>query len=502
MSKIKLRKKSFQWHLWLAWIAAFALCAFIVSGLTHPLLAWTGPQSKAFMPPKAVMQADQVNAIKDILQQHQIDQAIMVKLVPSEQGVVLQVTEHNDQPRRYFALDTNAELLDFDRQQAQWLARYYALGGGADVAVKDIQFQTEFDSAYPWVNRLLPVYKVTFDHDDGLSTYVYTEINALAGLSNHYKTRVQSVFRALHTWAWLDRFDNVRIIILACLLISIIAMTLTGFALVLLLKKRPVMTRKARLHRYLAYGLWLPLLFFSVSGFWHLLHAAYSDVQRGLKLGEPMSLSALSKAPPVADLPTMPLNQISLVQHDETLLYRLSVAPKRQQKKSPASSGEHAHHDMSATEQRQARFDGQPTEQGSYYYAASSGQAISLTDKELATAIAAKQLDLQAEQVLDTQLVKRFGPHYDFRNKRLPVWQITFDSELGDRAFIDPATGMLVDRLVDLDRYEAYSFSFLHKWNFLTPFMGRQWRDVVVVIVLLLTLLLTGLGFAMRLRHR
>lgn len=502
MSKISLRKNSFQWHLLFAWAAGFALLAFCISGITHPILSWTGPQSSAFMPPRAVMQANQVNVINDILNKHNIDQAIVVKLVPSEQGVVLQVTEHNDQARRYFDLSNFAELPNYDVKHAEWLARYYALGGDTSVKVRKIEFQTEFDNSYPWVNRLLPVYKVTFDNDQNLSTYVYTEINALAGLSNQYKTIMQAVFRNLHTWSWLNGVDYARILIMACLLLSIIAMTLTGIALVLLLKTRKKMPLKARVHRYLAYFLWLPLLGFSISGFLHLLQYGFADTHRGLKLGDPISLTALQNASPISNLPTAPLNQISIVSHQGQLAYRLGVAPQSTHHKKPSGGGEHAHHDMSAKETRIARFDGQATEQGGLYYSVLAGEEITINDRDVAVSIAAKQLNVDPSQLIDAQLIKHFGLHYDFRNKRLPIWQITFDTELGDMVFIDPATGTLVDRLVDQDRYEGYSFSFLHKWNFLTPFIGRQVRDIIMAIVLLLIMIFVGVGLTMRQRNR
>ena len=505
MSKVIIRKKSFHWHLLFAWVAGFALLAFCISGITHPLLSWTGPQSSAFMPPRAVMKADQVNVINDILSKHNITNAIVVKLVPAQAGVVLQVTEHNDQARRYFDLNSFNELIDYDIKQAEWLARYYALGGDPTVPVKEVHFQTEFDNSYTWVNRLLPVYKVTFDNDENLSTYVYTEINALAGLSNTYKTRLQAVFRNLHTWSWLNGVDNARILIMALLLLSIIAMTLTGIALVLLLKARKKMPLNSRIHRYLAYGLWLPLLMFSTSGFYHLLHYGFSDTHRGLQLGDSISLEQLKSAAEIEALPQAPLNQISVVQHEDQLAYRLSIAPKpRQHKKAQAAKGggEHAHHEMSDKETRNARFDGQPTEQGGLYYSVLSGKKIATNDQNVAIRIAAKQLNVDPTKFVDATLVKRFGLHYDFRNKRLPVWQVTFDSELGDMAFVDPATGILVDRLVDLDRYEGYSFSFLHKWNFLTPFIGRQVRDIVMAILLLMIMLFVGLGITMKIRQR
>jgi len=496
-SKAKLRVKSFKWHVALVWVGGFALLSYIISAATHPLLAWTGPQSTAFRPPAATMQADQLTQIGPILKQYGVQNAIMIKLLPSQNGVLLQVTHNADQPRRYFDLDTATELPDHDEQQALWLARYYALGGDTSVPVKSIEFQTEFDDAYPWVNRLLPVYKVTLDNDEKLNVFVYTEINALAGISNSYKTKVQSIFRNLHTWSWLSGFENVRIILIAFLMLCIFAMTLTGVGMIFLIRRRNNMTRNARVHRWIAVVLWVPLLGFSISGFWHLLHYGFSDVHRGLELGKPFSLAALDSAATVDGLPEQALNQISLIEYQNQLFYRLSLANGSAVEPAKESGGDHAHH-SSDKQQREARFNGQATEAGGLYYLVSSGEKASINDQEVAIDIASKRLDLKASLVQKAQLVTHFGPHYDFRNKRLPVWQIDFDSKLGDKVFIDPATGMLVDRLIDLDRYEGYSFSFLHKWSFLTPFTGRMWRDVIVVVVLGLVFLLVILGLIMR----
>lgn len=113
---------------------------------------------------------------------------------------------------------------------------------------------------------------------------------------------------------------------------------------------------------------------------------------------------------------------------------------------------------------------------------------------------AGQQLGLDKALITDTQIITRFGAHYDFRNKRLPVWRIDYDTPKGDKVFIDPATGMLVDRLVNTARYEGYSFSALHKWSFLTPFTGRKTRDVMIVIILSLAVISTILGYIMLIR--
>ena len=64
----------------------------------------------------------------------------MVKVVPAESGVLLQVTEHPDQPRRYFDLDNGVELQDYDEKHAIWLARYYT--GIKDAPVRKVVVST------------------------------------------------------------------------------------------------------------------------------------------------------------------------------------------------------------------------------------------------------------------------------------------------------------------------------------------------------------------------
>jgi len=503
LKKVMIRKRSFQWHIMLAWVAAFALLGFTLSAITHPILVWTGPQSTAFRPPQAVIEAQHINNVKEVLTQHQISQAVVAKLVPSKQGVLLQVTENTQQPRRYFDLQSATELPNYDQQHAVWLARYYALGGDESVPVRNVTFQTEFDSAYPWVNRLLPVYKINFDTEQNLSAYIYTEINALGSLGSDYKTRLQSIFRTLHTWSWLDGFEYARVIIMAGLLLSLFAMTLTGLALIMTLKSRANMTRKSRWHRTIANIVCLPILAFCISGFWHLLHnmqldgnAQYDTQVSGLQLGLPINLSKLNA---VEQLPKTALNQLSVIEHKGELFYRMSLPVKPQTRQTkPAVSPEHAHHEKPT---RNARFNGQKSERGGRYYSATNGKQVALNDKDVALDLALMHLNLNESDLGNSRLVTRFGPNYDFRNKRLPVWQFDFNSENGDTLFVDPATGAIVDSINNSDRYEGYSFSFLHKWNFLTPFIGRQWRDAIITLILLLTITMTGLGLIMRLKR-
>ncbi len=491
MPKLKstILKNSISGHKWLGWVGGLALLIFGLSALLHPLMTWTGPKAASFYPPRAVMKAEYAGAIPRILAQNNITAALMVKIVPAENGALLQVTEHNDQPRRYFDLDSGLERADYDQSHALWLARYYT--GLTDAGVKDIHFQNEFDHAYPWVNRLLPVYRITFDTDDNRTAFIYTELGALGNLTNDRKTAMQTVFRLLHTWSWLDNLPYARPLIMLVFLLSLFGLALTGMAMVFLLKHRKIPDQKRRWHRLISYLVWIPLLGFTASGTYHLLQYAYGgETQRGLKLGAPISISAENfgtNSDWLSPYQNTKLNAISLVQSpDGNLLYRLGIPQGKAGQKVT----------------RAERFDGTPIEKTALYFDAKTGEEASVSDKDMAFAYAEKYMGLPADKIIHSELVTRFGPDYDFRNKRLPVWRVDYASDNDDILFIDPASGILVDRAINTERLESLSFSFLHKWNFLTPMIGRMARDILIVVILCFALGGTVFGYTMLLKQR
>ncbi|MEP3476807.1 MAG: hypothetical protein ABJN57_11350 [Hyphomicrobiales bacterium] len=496
--KASLVRSSTKLHKWLGWTGGLALLFFAISGITHPLMTWTGPKAASFFPPQVKVSSEHAAQIPKILKKNNIDRANMAKIIPSKDGALLQVTQSNEAPRRYFDLATGVEKLNYDQKQAIWLARYYS--GLKSTPIKSITFQTEFSSAYPWVNRLLPVYRVEFEIPDSKTTFIYTELGALAGITNNWKTSVQSVFRTFHSWAWLDDFEYARVFLMMMFLLSLLGMAITGIALIFMIKKRSILDGRRKWHRALSFAIWLPLFLFTASGIYHLLHSSFGDNHRGLKLGQPIDLSASRFGENLSWLEEFKgkaFNSLSLVEgitngaKTPRLLYRISI-PKG--KPGQAVS-------------RSKRFKGMATEKQSFYFDALTGEKAKLNDKELndkdmALYIAKTQLGFSAEQLQQTKLVTHFGPHYDFRNKRLPVWRLDFDTPKGDKLFIDPATGMLVDRLVNLDRYEGYSFSLLHKWNFLAALIGREKRDIVISVILIAAIGFTFLGYLMLFKRR
>ena len=501
-------------HRLLLWPALLALVAFVLSGFMHILMTWTGPQTTVTKLPSQSIAVEQVQALPAVLEKHHINEAIIIKLVPSPQGSLLQVTQSRQASRRYFDLRSGEELPGYDEVQARWLANYYRAGvqHDGDGAIKTVSLQTVFDKDYPWVNRLLPVYKVVYEGDDILTLYVHTESLALASISNNWKQQLQNIFRQFHTWHWLENFPQARIAVMMILLSSLFAMVAMGITLLSLLRRSQLQESTRRWHRALAYVVCIPLFGFVASGSYHLLYSEYATTVRDFNLSRPLLLSpdnqALGKTVAPLPPPGQSLNSIALIRIGDQFYYRSSIA------ENPAASGEHDHHNahshLSDNKIRQQRFDGINTEQSGNYMAVFKDAVASplndetLDDEKVARLLAMDYLGLAADNILAVEKITRFGPDYDFRNKRLPVWRVVVTTETAqqDILFIDVASGLLVDRVSPASRLEGYSFSILHKWNFLTGLIGREKRDALMVLVLSLALLLAVMGLILRLKSR
>lgn len=488
IKRTTLIRFSARWHRAMAWAGGSILLLFVLSGATHILMTWTGPQQSQFFAPTLQLPAGYAANVGAILQQHRIQHAATVKIVAAEKGPLLQVAEtpHGDvsagSTKRYFDLETLNEVANHDPAQAIWLARYYT-GATGDVAA--VTLQTQFDNAYPWVNRQLPVYRIEFAGNEGLTAYIHTETASLASLTNHYKTVLQAIFGIAHTWNFLDDVDALRVALITAALGSSCLLLSCGLVMIVAIKRRSIINTQRRWHRRIAIATWLPLLLFSVSGLYHLYQNALGENSRGLRNAAVLAVNADR----FGDMTTLfgahenqLANAVSLVQGpDQRLYYRIAMAPAA----GPVS--------------REQRFVGQPQQLDGMFINAANGDNASLTDAELSRYYAARFFAVDAATLSVGTKITHFGMDYDFRNKRLPVWQFEHD---GTAIFVDPASAAIVDVVTPPLRYESWSFSVLHKWNVLVPLLGRGGRDVLLTAVLTMALSLAAIGLLLARRRK
>ncbi|AOL22102.1 PepSY-associated TM region [Erythrobacter litoralis] len=526
---MSLKNRSARWsnskHRWLALVGGISLLVWGLSGLTHIAMVMFGPQQAQFMPPAAEVEFTDARPISETLAANGIAQAVAVKTVPSPDGKALwQVTEEPMAERRYFAPSDGREITGGDRTQAEFIARHFL---ATDREVLSVSLQTEFDADYPWVNRLLPVWKVEFAGDDRLTAYVHTETSSLAAVNNSTKEALQTAFRVFHTWEWVPQgMDWLRVVVIGLMVASLLALAVTGIAMLVTVRRKKRAPGAKGWHRMAGYVLALPLIMFSASGIYHLVQSALVPPASQLRMGEPVNVA--SGAWPVerdwaALSQGRDITSVALVEGGAgEPLYRIGLKP------APGSmgGGEHDHdggekadgmagHDhasMMASEAeaapvtddeiREARFTGIRPDGPAIYLDAATGEVVEEGDRDLALAVARRFSGASDGTVARMELVTRFSHEYDFRNKRLPVWRVDYGEPVNATLFVDTGAGVLVDRVADWEKPERWVFGMIHKWNFLFP-LGRLGLNVTVAgFVIALIALMAILGLRMDLAHR
>lgn len=505
-------------HKAMAYLSALALLCWGLSGVLHPLISTFGVQQAVFMPPQIRLNLQDAKPIDRILREAQVAEARSIRVVAGqvpggETQSMLQVTEQAFQPRRYFDLKTGQEIPGQDLNQAVFLARHFLRINQEEPS--QTEWIDKFSTEYPSVNRLLPVYKVSFEGRNGLHAYIYTETNSVAGVSDTPKQWAQTAFQWFHTWSWLpEGAETMRILLMSCLLSGLLGMGLSGLSMLVLVRRKRAAkssghgssSRTLLVHRFAAGLLVLPVLGFAGSGIYHLWVMGWPGSDPVIRLPEPLTTADLQdglQAPITENWNTwtkgLEVNALSIVANpgsSSELYYRLGLKLNTMGQGIPILPDQIRH----------ARFSGTPVSGPALYLDARTGQPARMDDKTLALLWAQKYAGQSSDAIEQAKLVTRFGGDYDFRNKRLPVWQIDVKapnpSSEGSSLFIDTSTGVLVDVTPNNQKPERWSFNTLHKWNFMAP-LGRNTQNLATGLTALLAVIfLAGLGFRLKFKSR
>jgi hypothetical protein len=460
----------YKWHLRLGVIAGVAMIVWAASGLIHPLLSFTGIKPAAFSPPPETVVVEGAKAPSTL----SFENVTALRLVSVEGTPHYQVTLQNQAERLYFNAVTGAPVPTADAERAQALARHYS--GEKTATVLSSTLQTVFDKNYPPINKYLPVWRVAFDRPDGLVVYVDTFEDKLGSINTPYKQTLLWLFQNIHTLKFLEESaEGVRLGIITCAMLVILAMACLGIALLGVLR-RPHSPKGVRgVHRRLAWVVWLPVLAFSSSGLFHLW------VQSTTK---PVTLV---QAPWInlASVTSLPIGietamDIRLSNTPAGLLWRVEM-PLVEVKKS-SGDNPHAHHTS------------KPEKIKTQYFSVDTGALLPMADSEIALAIA------QQETGKPT-LVPMFSPEYGFANKRLPVWRVETPDGL---VFVDAKAGLVAARVSLLHKAELWSFSNLHKGQFFDKLLGitHTQRDGIMAGIAVLVLIMSGVGLWLHQRRR
>lgn len=488
-----------RYHRWLGLMAALPLMLWGLSGLSHPLMSRLQPPPAATTPPTALQPAlseterQALPPLATLLADYGIVQLQAARLLSWQGRPVWQLTVPGQAERVYVDAREGGVLADVDRRLAEALAAHFA--GQPLKGVLRSELVTEFSADYPAVNRLLPVWRVDFNRDDGLRAYVETAPARLTTLDDDRKALWAGIFRQLHSWGFIAT-EALRETLMALFLLSAFAAALGGLWLYGCYWRQPAHGVRARPlrrgHRLLGVVAGLTTLTFTGSGLLHLLlidKTAQALPQPAA--AEPLPVVALTASP--GAVPLQPGDGLQLLALEGEPVWRISPPPAELVGRGahtglPAGPGHagHAGHGGASASTMPSRDD--------HYVVANTGRLLAQGARRHAAHLASRLSGRPVEDAQDIERITRFEGEYGFINKRLPVYRVRYGGPAPETLYVEPATGVQAAVVRSPQRFEGYVFAWLHKWQWLP---SRNWRDALTAAFALLNVLVAALGLAL-----
>jgi hypothetical protein len=355
--------------------------------------------------------------------------------------------------------------------------------------VSNVSELKAFDNEYQYINRLLPVYRVSFDRPDGIRVYVETAHDRYAFAIDNRRAVFEGIFRILHTWGWLDLLGKGKLVVMLFIVLLALSTTLLGIYLFFTTKSKKgkgnSLVKARRNHRSLAIVASLFTLMWTFSGSYHLISKFTDDTRDNYFIKDHF---AADKA--VLDLPGLqamlpgPITNIGLVRIDGIDYWQVYTKPASSTK-SPKDLMKDKTEPMAPV----------------YYVNTTDHTLLPDGDAKYADWLATKFSQYPEGAIRSTTPVTDFTAEYNFTDKRLPVWKISYDRNHHERFFVETSSGRLSKSVNDPGLLEGYSFAFLHKHEFM-GWGGKTAKDASTLFWAFMQILLIVLGLILYFKYR
>ncbi|WP_220764451.1 PepSY domain-containing protein [Flavobacterium sp. UMI-01] len=490
----KLKKNLYKWHRTLGIITIIPVIFWCISGLMHPIMAhWFKPTIAHEKLEATAIDSTQIKlTLYEVLQKNKIETFKNFRLVSFNGSTYYQVKTSAPNEVLYFNAFDGTELKNGDRLYAEWLSRYFL--DDQKSTITDIQLQTTFDTEYKYVNRYLPVWKLSFDRDDTMDVYVETTSSKLATYNPTSRKAQLWIFDTFHNWNFLESITNKTIqISLMLLLLGIITFSALSGVVIYgffwnVFKKTTVTDNESKFrkhHRKIGIAVSLVTLTFAFSGGYH-----------ATKKLEPYTLDKMVYAP---DFKTTDFSTtMATIKPDSTWAnYSVIQFNKKsylQVQLLPNEDGEsHNKYIDCKTGIEDKTIEKQYAVFLANIFAKMKASHQEETPADCCDVVNTASCIKDASLIKTSYLYQFDNREYGFVNKRLPVIQMSYDTLDKTTFYIEPTTSRLAAFVTNADRLEGYSFAILHKFLFM-DWAGKNIRDLVMALSALGVLVVSLLG--------
>ncbi|OLY91488.1 PepSY-associated TM region [Cnuella takakiae] len=471
------RRNAYRWHRITSLIVALPILLWTISGLLHPVINSSKPQVRnQSLPPTAIDTTRISLPLQQALQQNGIQYIHNFRIVKLYEVFYYQVQQPGIDTPTYINCASGTTLLNGDRNYAAYLAHqflYAKLKGGTKqgghhhaaaasilpasfgtaqqplgkARIKSVQLLTHFDSEYKASNKILPVYRVTFDRADSIRLYIETPADRLVLAIDQRKAWFTQFFSITHSWSFLNGMGKMKSIWLGGFSLLCFASGVLGFYVYnITSKKKSSKGRPAAktAHRVMGNVFMLTTLLYAFSGAWHSFQKLtpasakqeYKAINRFPVAAAALDLKALMAALPHGNT----LNDVSLVRMENATYWQATLTHRQQQQKQ--------------------------------YYRTTDLQLLPDGDTRYGCYLACTFSRQSHHSIKHSRCLNSFNNDYSMMNKRLPVVEVGFDAN--NSYFVETSTGTLAAVSNAASRAERFIFSNLHMHHYWEQVLGRN----------------------------
>jgi uncharacterized iron-regulated membrane protein len=488
-----IKKNIYKWHKIIGLITIIPVIFWCISGLMHPFLAhWFKPKiAKEIFIPKPLKKEQMSFSVKQVLEKNNINALKNFRVVQFKGATYYQIKNaKNDW--LYFDTQSGKELVDGDKKYAEYLARYFLADSTSEI--NSITKLTDFSQQYKYINRLLPIWKVSFERADKMDVYVETPYSRLGTFNPTSRKIFLWIFDNFHNWAFLEIITNntLRITIMILFLSIICISSLSGVIIYGFMwrkfKKPKPNNRKGMLrkyHRQIGISVAFVSLTFAFSGAYHATRKLEPSILSEMLYEPILETSELPDSLPFKVIGKEKIINLSFVKNDTAIFHQIVLESEKGKVKKIIYIN---------------TKNNQQLENGNFKYAIFLATIFKQNyDEKIEGNCCETETDLNKcentnEGILKTEEVISFETReYGFAFKRLPVVRVSYKSPKKTNLYIETTTSRLAAKIENEDRYEGYTFAILHKFLFL-DWAGKNVRDIAMMLSALGVLTISVLG--------
>lgn len=463
--------KLYKWHHRIGLLITIPILGWCISGLTHPMMAHLfkiKPAKRVLMPRSHTLDSTSIS-LEQAFVQHNIKEFSNFRLVHYQEQSYYQIIKEGAETI-YINTATNTKLENGDEEYATYLARYFL--GDDDSPIAGITKLNQFTFEYKFINRLLPVYKVSFERADKMDVYVETNSSRLGTMNNWTRKTCIAIFSYLHNWSFLQGMPNLKLFLMLAFMAMAFFVAASGLTIYGFLwktfqeQKSSKSTSNRKWHRRIGLMVSISTLGFAFSGGYHAF--VKSKAAKVTPVVAPVFVqSTIEQFPKLIDkIGDRLIKNISIVKIGTESFFQVFWMEK-------------------ATE--------------TSYFNVATLERLGEGEERYAIHLASTYSKLPTDKILSTTSIQKFEGEYGFINKRLPVTKVQYDTKEKHSVYIETSSGKLAANISAPKRLEALSFLMLHKYHFIDP-IGKTIRDIIIVSLVLGIMLVNILGFILWLK--